>query len=72
VGTVAQKRAPQFFTSRDIPPRFGCLFYANLDGLTDRFRVFSFLPLSDDSFIYAPASVTSKGGARFDKIILPS
>jgi signal transduction histidine kinase len=52
VGTVAQKRVPQYFTSRDVPPRFGCLFYADLDGATDRFSSFAFLPLSDDSFVY--------------------
>jgi len=73
VGTVAQKRAPQFFTSRDVPPRFGCLFYANLDGLTDRFRVFSFLPLSDDSFIYGVLLLCSSSKDAIldsDKIIL--
>ena len=52
VGTVAQKRVPQYFTSRDVPPRFGCLFYANLDGATSLFKTFAFLPLSDDSFVY--------------------
>ena len=52
VGIVAQKRVPQYFTSRDVPPRFGCLFYAHLDGATDPYKAFAFLPLSDDSFVY--------------------
>lgn len=52
VGTVAQKRTPLFFTKNDVPPRFGCLFYSKLDLLTDRYRVFAFCPLADDSFLY--------------------
>jgi signal transduction histidine kinase len=62
VGTVAQKRAPQYFTNRDVPPRFGCLFYANLDGATDRYKAFAFLPLSDDSFIYGVLLLCSASG----------
>lgn len=52
VGTVAQKRTPLFFTIHDVPPRFGCLFYSKLDIFTDRYRVFAFYPLADDSFLY--------------------
>lgn len=52
VGSVAQKRAPQYFTIKDISPRFGCLFYPELDGLIENYRAFSFLPLADDSYIY--------------------
>jgi signal transduction histidine kinase len=52
VGSVAQKRSPQYFTSKDISPRFGCLFYPKLDGLIENYRAFSFLPLADDSYIY--------------------
>ena len=52
VGAVAQKRLPQYFTSQDVPARFGCLFYANLDGVTDNYKSFAFLPLSDDSFLF--------------------
>ena len=52
IGSVAQKRMPRFFTRRDVPPRFGCLFYAELDALIEKYRVFSFLPLSDDSYVY--------------------
>jgi signal transduction histidine kinase len=52
VGSVAQNRMPQFFTNRNVPPRFGCLFYAELDGLIEKYRAFSFLPLSDDSYLY--------------------
>lgn len=52
VGSVAQKRIPQYFTFRDIPPRFGCLFYPQLDGVIDRYRSFTFSPISDDSYIY--------------------
>jgi signal transduction histidine kinase len=52
VGSVAQRRSPQFFTFKDISPRFGCLFYPELDDHLERFRTFSFLPLSDDSYLF--------------------
>jgi signal transduction histidine kinase len=52
VGSVAQKRSPLFYTLRDIPPRFGCLFYPELDGKIENFKVFAFLPLADDSYLY--------------------
>ena len=45
VGSVAQKRAPQYYTSKDVPPRFGCLFYPDLDGLAGRHKTYAFLPL---------------------------
>lgn len=52
IGSVAQRRSAQFFTIRDISPRFGCLFYPELDDHLDKFRTFSFLPLSDDSYLF--------------------
>jgi len=52
IGSVAQKRLAQYFTIKDISPRFGCLFYPELDGLIENYRAFSFLPLADDSYIY--------------------
>ena len=52
VGTVAQKRMPQFFTLHDVPPRLGCLFYSRLDEVLARYKSFAFLPLADDSFLY--------------------
>ncbi len=52
VGSVAQKRAPQHYTHRDVPPRFGCLFYPRLDVIIGNYKSFSFLPLSDDSYLY--------------------
>jgi signal transduction histidine kinase len=52
IGSVAQKRLPQYFTIKDISPRFGCLFYPELDGFIENYRGFSFLPLADDSYIY--------------------
>lgn len=52
IGSVAQTRSPQYFTIKDISPRFGCLFYPELDGLIQNYRAFSFLPLADDSYIY--------------------
>jgi signal transduction histidine kinase len=73
VGTVAQKRVPQYFTSRDVPPRFGCLFYADLDGVTDRYKAFAFLPLSDDSFVYGVLLLCSSGKETIvdsEKIVL--
>lgn len=59
VGSVAQKRMPQTFTIKDVPPRFGCLFYADLDEYIQKYRAFSFLPLSDDSFLYGVLFVGS-------------
>lgn len=73
VGTVAQKRVPQYFTSRNVPPRFGCLFYADLDGATDRYKAFAFLPLSDDSFVYGVLLLCSSGRETIvdsEKIVL--
>jgi signal transduction histidine kinase len=52
VGSVAQKRVPQYYSIKDIPPRFGCLFYPQLDAVLGRYRSFSFLPISDDSYLY--------------------
>ncbi|HOE16651.1 MAG TPA: ATP-binding protein [Syntrophorhabdaceae bacterium] len=52
VGSVAQKRSPLFYTKRDIPPRFGCLFYPELDGRIENYKLFAFLPLADDSYLY--------------------
>lgn len=52
VGSVAQKRLPLFYTIRDIPPRFGCLFYPELDGKLENYKAFAFLPLADDSYLY--------------------
>lgn len=52
VGSIAQKRIPQYFTHKDIPPRLGCIFFNDLDGILDRYRSFAFVPLSDDSYIY--------------------
>jgi signal transduction histidine kinase len=74
VGTVAQKRAPQFFTLRDVPPRFGCLFYAALDGLAERYKFFAFLPLADDSFLYGVLLLcsSSREGLRDPEKILLS
>lgn len=61
VGSVAQKRFPQFFGIREIPPRFGCLFYPELDSYLEDFRTFSFLPLSDDSYLYGVLVLCSVG-----------
>ncbi|HEY3275188.1 MAG TPA: ATP-binding protein [Syntrophorhabdaceae bacterium] len=52
VGSVAQRRAPRYYNSKDIPPRFGCLFYPDLDGLDGKFKTFAFLPLADDSYLH--------------------
>jgi signal transduction histidine kinase len=52
IGGIAQKRMPQFFSKRDIPLRFGCLFYPELDGCIEKYKAFSFLPLTDDSYLY--------------------
>lgn len=64
VGTVAQKRTPQGFTIKDVPPRLGCLFYADLDESIQKYRVFSFHPLSDDSFLYGVLFVGSSSKDR--------
>jgi signal transduction histidine kinase len=61
IGTVAQKRSPQYFTIKNIPPRFGCLFYPELDAIIGHFRSFSFLPIGDDSYLYGVLVVVSAG-----------
>jgi signal transduction histidine kinase len=66
VGSVAQKRMPQSFTFRDVPPRLGCLFYPDLDGSIEKYKVFSYLPLSDDSYIYGVLFVCSAGKERLN------
>lgn len=52
IGSVAQKRIPQYFTIREIPPRLGCLFYSQLDDIIDLYKVFAFVPITDDSYLY--------------------
>ncbi len=52
VGSVAQKRLPESFTFKDLPPRLGCLFYPDLEKFIKKYKAFSFLPLSDDSYLY--------------------
>jgi signal transduction histidine kinase len=61
VGSVAQRRMPQDFTIRDVPPRLGCLFYPDLDGSIHKYKAFSFLPLSDDSYLYGVLFMCSSG-----------
>ncbi|OPY80654.1 MAG: Sensor protein ZraS [Syntrophorhabdus sp. PtaU1.Bin153] len=73
VGSVAQKRMSQHYTYRDVPPRFGCLFYPDLNGFIKKLRTFSFLPLSDDSYLYGVLFIGSAGTDRLtdaDKILL--
>jgi signal transduction histidine kinase len=73
IGTVAQKRAPLFYTLKDIPPRLGCLFYAHLDEVLPRYKVFAFMPLADDSFLYGvllAASSTREAISPGEKIVL--
>jgi signal transduction histidine kinase len=67
VGTVAQKRAPQFFTLHTIPPRFGCLFYSHLDDAIQKYKAFAFLPLADDSFLYGVLVVCSSSPDTVDE-----
>ncbi len=73
IGSVAQKRSPQYYTIKDISPRFGCLFYPELDGLIENYRAFSFLPLADDSYIYGVlvlCSVSKETLQDSEKILL--
>jgi len=73
VGAVAQKRSPQFFSVKDVPPRLGCLFYSQLDEVLPRYKVFAFLPLADDSFLYGVllAGAWSREGISADeKVVL--
>jgi signal transduction histidine kinase len=73
IGTVAQKRSPLFFTLKDIPPRLGCLFYAHLDDVLPRYKVFAFVPLADDSFLYGvlfAASSTREAISPGEKVVL--
>jgi signal transduction histidine kinase len=66
VGSVAQKRMPQSFTNKDVPPRLGCLFYPDLNGFIEKYKAFSFLPLSDDSYLYGVLFVGSSGKERLN------
>jgi signal transduction histidine kinase len=73
VGTVAQKRAPLFYTLKDIPARLGCLFYAHLDEVLPRYKVFAFVPLADDSFLYGvlfAASSSREAISPGEKVVL--
>jgi signal transduction histidine kinase len=72
VGSVAQRRAPQYYSAKDVPPRFGCLFYPDLDALSGKLRTFVFLPLSDDSYLHGVlVAVSSKEVVRdTEKILL--
>jgi signal transduction histidine kinase len=73
VGTVGQRRTPYYYTALDIPPRFGCLFYGNLDDVIGRYRSFVFLPVSDDSYLYGVLLAVSTTRAPLrdpDKILL--
>ena len=72
VGSVAQKRAPQYYTSKDVPPRFGCLFYPELNGLAPRHGSFAFIPISDDSYIHGVLLAASPRDAIRDpeKVLL--
>ena len=73
IGSVAQKRTPQYFSIKDISPRFGCLFYPELDGVLENYRTFSFLPLADDSYIYGVlvlCSVSKESLQDPEKILL--
>jgi signal transduction histidine kinase len=73
IGSVAQKRSPQYFTIKNISHRFGCLFYPKLDGLLENYRTFSFLPLADDSYLYGVlvlCSVSKEAVQDPEKILL--
>lgn len=73
IGSVAQKRIPQYYNNKNIPPRFGCLFYPELDSLVEKYKAFAFLPLSDDSYIYGVLVLCSSGRhfiADAEKILL--
>jgi len=73
IGTVAQKRVPQYFIHKDIPPRFGCIFFNELDDVIYNYRSYAFIPVSDDSFLYGVLIVISRSMERIndnDKILL--
>ncbi|MCX7966730.1 MAG: hypothetical protein N2596_08915, partial [Syntrophorhabdaceae bacterium] len=73
VGMVAQKRVPQYFTHKDIPPRLGCIFFNELDNVIYRYRSYAFIPVNDDSFLYGVLVAISETMERIsdnDKIIL--
>jgi len=64
IGSVAQKRMPEGFTFKDVPPRFGCLFYPDLDESIRKYKGFFFYPLSDDSYLYGVMLMCSSTKAR--------
>ncbi|MFZ2800991.1 MAG: GAF domain-containing protein, partial [Syntrophorhabdus sp.] len=67
VGSVAQKRIPQGFTFKDVPPRLGCLFYPDLDGYIQKYRTFHFIPISDDSYLYGVLFICASSMERLNK-----
>ena len=67
VGSVAQKRIPQGFTFKDVPPRLGCLFYPDLDGYIQKYRAFHFIPISDDSYLYGVLFICASSMERLNK-----
>lgn len=66
VGSVAQKRLPESFTFKDLPPRLGCLFYPDLEKFIKKYKAFSFLPLSDDSYLYGVFFICSSSKERLN------
>lgn len=60
IGSVAQKRIPQYFNDKDMPTRFGCLFYQGVDNQLEKHKTFAFIPLSDDSYIYGVLVLCSR------------
>jgi len=66
VGSVAQRRMPEGFTFKDVPPRLGCLFYPDLDESIKKYKGFFFYPLSDDSYLYGVMFICSSIKARLN------
>ncbi|MDR2018145.1 MAG: hypothetical protein LBQ00_04630 [Syntrophobacterales bacterium] len=65
VGGVAQKRAPQYYTAKDVSPKLGCPFYPEMSGLSRNRGAYAFLPLSDDSYLHGVlVAVSSRGVIR--------
>ena len=60
IGSVAQKRMPQYFNDKDVPLRFGCLFYSEVDNQMAKYKIFAFIPLLDDSYMYGVLVLCSR------------
>lgn len=74
IGSVVQKRRPEFLRTKELPPRLGCLFYKGIDEIVGRYKTLSIYPVCDDSFVYGALVLASSKnvGLSTEEIVLVS